>query len=230
MLKQKSRLFIKWFVFLVGLVIMSLGIVLMIEADLGVAPWDVFHIGLSDNFGLSVGTWTIMAGFCIIALTSFLTKRLPKIGAFVNMMLVGMFIDLFRLIISTPVTLIGQLLMLLIGLIVIGYGIGLYIAPDCGAGPRDSLMMAITERTGYKVQYVRGAMEILVLLIGWFLGGPVHIGTVIFCLTIGHIVGYTLPQCQRIVKVLMERGIENENFYKGTLRFNNHDRLSKKAR
>ncbi|MCD8501419.1 MAG: YitT family protein [Bacillaceae bacterium] len=209
---------------------MSLGIVLMIEADLGGAPWDVFHLGLSNHFGFSVGTWTILAGFCIIALTSLLTKRLPKMGAFLNMLLVGVFIDLFRLIIHTPLTLVGQLLMLCFGLIVIGSGIGLYIAPDCGAGPRDSLMMAITERTGYKVQYVRGIMEVFVLVMGWLLGGPVHIGTFIFCLTIGHIVGFTLPQCQKVVKVLMERGMNNENIYKGTLRTNDHDGLSKKAR
>lgn len=226
----KNNLFIRWAIFFVGLIVMSFGIVLMIEADLGVAPWDVLHIGLTNKIGLTVGTWTIIAGFCMITLTTVLTKELPKLGAFLNMMFVGVFIDLFRLFINTPNSIVGQYIMLLSGLIVIGYGVGLYIAPKCGAGPRDSLMIAVTEISGYKIQYVRSIMELLVLLIGWFLGGPVFIGTIIFCLAFGYIVGFTLPQCQQIVNVIIERGIKNEDINKRKIRINNYDRVSKKVR
>ncbi|RXI99945.1 YitT family protein [Anaerobacillus alkaliphilus] len=220
----------RWLIFIVGLLIMSLGIVLMIEANLGVAPWDVLHIGLTKQVGLTVGSWSIIVGFCIISITSLLTKELPKLGAFINMVLVGVFIDIFRLFIETPATTVGQYVMLLVGVIVCGYGIGLYIAPKCGAGPRDSLMIAITELSGWKVQHVRLVMEIIVLIIGWQLGGPVFIGTVIFSLTIGNVVGYTLPQCQTLVDRMIERGIQIENIDKGTLRVNNHDGVSKEAR
>lgn len=209
---------------------MSFGIVLMIEADLGVAPWDVFHIGLTKQLGFTVGTWTIVAGFWIIIVASLLMKEWPKLGALINMLLVGIFIDTYRLFIDTPVTTVGQYVMLLVGVIVCGYGIGLYIAPKCGAGPRDSLMIAITEKTGWKVQYVRGIMEFVVLSIGWSLGGPVFIGTILFSLTIGNVVGFTLPQCQRLVDRIIKGGTSIEDFDKRTLRVNNHDGVSKKAR
>jgi uncharacterized membrane protein YczE len=200
------RLSTRWLIFMIGLIIMAFGIVLMIRAELGSAPWDVLHIGLEIQLGLTIGTWSIIMGLLIIGLTSYLTKARPQLGAVVNMFLVGVFIDLFMLVpwIQKPDTFIGQLIMLLLGIIIIGYGIGLYIAPKCGAGPRDSLMLALTQITGWKVQWARGAMEIVVLASGWLLGGPVFIGTVVFCLGIGTIVGYTLPQCQRLVDIMLD--------------------------
>lgn len=230
MRRDKASVVRRWLIFFVGIIVMSFGIVLMIEADLGVAPWDVLHIGLTNQFGLTVGTWSIVVGFWIIAFTSLLTKAWPQLGAFLNMVFVGVFIDIFRLFIGTPVTIIGQYVMLLVGVVVIGYGIGLYIAPKCGAGPRDSLMIAITEKSAWKVQYVRGLMEIVVLAIGWNLGGPVFIGTILFSLTIGNVVGFTLPQCQRLVDRFIERGMKVENIDKGTIRVNNHDGISKEVR
>lgn len=227
---DKRRFGRRWLIFLTGLLVMSFGIVLMIEANLGVAPWDVLHIGLTKQVGLTVGSWSIIVGFCIITITGILTKEWPQFGAFLNMVLVGVFIDIFRIFINTPATTIGQYVMLLVGVIVCGYGIGLYIAPKCGAGPRDSLMIAITERSGWKVQHVRFVMEIVVLMIGWILGGPVFIGTILFSLTIGNVVGFTLPQCQRLVDAMIERGIKIEDIDQGTLRVNNHDGISKEAR
>ncbi|WP_096201405.1 YczE/YyaS/YitT family protein [Bacillus sp. FJAT-45350] len=227
---RTKKLFLRWAIFMIGIIIMSFGISMMIVADLGSAPWDVFHIGLQLQFGLTVGTWTIIAGFCIIGLTTLLTREWPQLGAFINMLLVGIFIDIFLFILVTPSSLIGQFLMLIIGIIVIGYGIGLYIAPNCGAGPRDSLMLALTKITGWKVQYVRSVMEVIVLSVGWLLGGPVFIGTIIFSFGIGSVVGITLPQCQRIVDRMMERGEQNENFNQGTLRADNHDGISEEVR
>jgi uncharacterized membrane protein YczE len=197
---------LRWLIFMIGLIIMAFGIVLMIRADIGSAPWDVFHIGLTIQLGLTIGTWSIIAGFFIIGLTSLLTKAWPQLGALVNMFLVGIFIDLFMLVpwIQKPDAFIGQLIMLIMGIVIIGYGIGLYIAPKCGAGPRDSLMLALTQISGWKVQWVRGVLEIVVLIAGWLLGGPVFIGTIIFSLGIGTIVGFTLPQCQGFVDSIIE--------------------------
>jgi uncharacterized membrane protein YczE len=197
---------LRWLIFMIGLIIMAFGIVLMIRADIGSAPWDVFHIGLTIQLGLTIGTWSIIAGFFIIGLTSLLTKSWPQLGALINMFLVGIFIDLFMLVpwIQKPDAFIGQLIMLIMGIIIIGYGIGLYIAPKCGAGPRDSLMLALTQISGWKVQWVRGVLEIVVLIAGWLLGGPVFIGTIIFSLGIGTIVGFTLPQCQGFVDAIIE--------------------------
>ncbi|OLS36733.1 hypothetical protein BTR22_11090 [Alkalihalophilus pseudofirmus] len=211
---------------MVGLVIMSFGISMMIKADLGSAPWDVLHIGLTLQLGLTVGSWSIIMGFLIIGATSFLTKEWPQLGAFINMVLVGVFIDIFLWILPAPEGFVLKLAMLLLGIIIIGYGIGLYIAPKLGAGPRDSLMLALTLRTGWKVQWVRSSMEVIVLTAGWLLGGPVFIGTLLFCFGIGSVVGFTMPQCQRMVDILIERGSKNENFNQGTLRTHHHDGVS----
>ncbi|MEC2072138.1 YczE/YyaS/YitT family protein [Alkalihalophilus marmarensis] len=224
--RKPSKLFVRWAVFMVGLVIMSFGISMMIKADLGSAPWDVLHIGLTLQLGLTVGSWSIIMGFLIIGVTSFLTKEWPQLGAFINMVLVGVFIDIFLWLLPAPEGFALKLAMLLLGIIIIGYGIGLYIAPKLGAGPRDSLMLALTLRTGWKVQWVRSSMEVIVLTAGWLLGGPVFIGTLLFCFGIGSVVGFTMPQCQRMVDILIERGSKNENFNQGTLRTHHHDGVS----
>ncbi|MBU7593227.1 YczE/YyaS/YitT family protein [Metabacillus halosaccharovorans] len=202
---MKKRHPLQWLFFMIGISVMSFGIVLMIKADLGSAPWDVLHIGLFEHFGLTIGTWSIIMGFFVLGSASLLTKSLPQTGAFLNMLLVGIFIDMYLLIpfLQTPDSLGFQIIMLIIGIVVIGYGMGLYIAADCGIGPRDSLMIALVKMTGMKIQWIRLLMEIVVLSFGWLLGGPVFIGTIIFCLTIGHVVGLTLPHCQRLVDRVM---------------------------
>lgn len=200
-------LLVRWIIFTVGLIVMAFGIAMMIKAELGSAPWDVFHIGLTLQFGLTIGTWSIIVGILIIALTSALTKSWPQLGALANMVLVGVFIDIFMYLFAwyEPTHLAVQLIMLIMGIGIIGLGIGIYIAPNCGAGPRDSLMLALTQITGWKVQYVRAMMEVIVLLIGWILGGPVFIGTLLFCMSIGSVVGVTLPLCQRVVDQILQQ-------------------------
>nr|WP_245893936.1 YitT family protein [Salsuginibacillus halophilus] len=220
----------RWLFFSIGLIIMSFGVALMIEADLGSAPWDVLHIGLYLQFGLTVGTWSIIVGLFILAVSSLMLKMWPQAGAVLNMLLVGVFIDIFLLVLSTPESLLLRSFMLVSGIVIMGYGIGLYIAPNCGAGPRDSLMLALHELTGWAVSRVRGVMEIFVLLIGWLLGGPVFIGTILFSVGIGAVVGRALPQCRVFVQQILERGVRYEDFHEGPLRSDDHDRTCKEAR
>jgi uncharacterized membrane protein YczE len=229
---DRSIFILRWLVFMIGIMIMAFGISLMIKAEFGSAPWDVFHIGLYKQFGLTIGTWSIIVGLFIIGLAAWLTKKRPQFGAFLNMVLVGIFIDIYLYlpILTTPETILSKLIMLGLGIVIMGYGIGLYIAADCGAGPRDSLMLALTETTGWKVQWIRGAMEVVVLFFGWLLGGPVFIGTIIFSVSIGSIVGFSLPQCRRFVDGILERGVMNENIDKRKIRLNHHDGISKEIR
>jgi uncharacterized membrane protein YczE len=179
---------------------MALGIVLLIKAGLGATPWDVLHVGLFYQVGLTIGTWSIVVGFVILGVATLISKELPQFGAFLNMILVGLFIDLYLLlpILQTPAGFIGKLVMFVVGIFVMGYGMGLYISAQFGAGPRDSLMIALTEKTGWKVKNVRMGMECIVLVIGWQLGGPVSWGTILFSFGIGPIVGIALPQCQHL--------------------------------
>jgi len=229
---MKREFWIRWSAFFLGIAVMAFGIALTIRAELGIAPWDVLHIGLMLNFGLTVGSWSIIVGFFILALSSLLLKSWPKIGAFFNMLFVGIFIDLYLFLplIVTPQSFLGKLLMLIAGVLVLGIGMGLYIAAGLGAGPRDSLMLALTQLTKLKVQYVRFGMESVVLLIGWLLGGPVFIGTIIVTVMIGPVAGYTLPFFQKLVSKLIARGEQYEDFYKRKIRTHDYDGVGEKLR
>ncbi|KAB2338666.1 YitT family protein [Cytobacillus depressus] len=190
----------RFIVFIVGLLVMTLGAVLLILADLGATPWDVLHVGLYYKLGLTIGTWTIIVGIAILVASSVILKEFPKIGAFLNMVLFGLFMDFYLWLpfMQTPTSLLGKIIMFASGLIICCYGMGFYISAKFGAGPRDSLMIALTSKTGWKVSHARFCMEVVVLIIGWQLGGPVFWGTVIIGVTIGPIAGIALPQCQKM--------------------------------
>lgn len=177
---------------------MALGIVLLLKSDLGVAPWDVLHVGLYYNLGLTIGSWSIIAGVVILTISALIAKEIPQIGAFTNMLLVGTFIDLYLFLgfIVTPDHLIGRIVMFAVGLLLSGYGMGIYISAQFGAGPRDSLMIAVSERFGWSIRSVRSAIEVVALVIGWRLGGPVFWGTIAFSISIGPISGMALPHCR----------------------------------
>ncbi|MBW3114278.1 YitT family protein [Bacillus sp. MCCB 382] len=199
---------LRWSFFFIGLLVLSFGISLTIKGkDLGIGPWDVFHYGLFKQLGLTIGTWSIIVGFIILFVTGVGTKSFPKAGAFINMLLIGIFIDLFNFVLPDPHSLAAQAVVFAIGIVVIGYGIGLYVSADLGAGPRDSLMLLVVEKTGWKVQWVRNGMEIIVFFLGWLLGGPVGIGTVIIALGLGSIVGFSLPQSKKLLHSLIERQV-----------------------
>lgn len=192
-----SEWVVSWFVFILGLIIMAFGISLMIQAELGCSPWDVLHIGLYKHFGLTVGTWSIIVGLVIILLTCVLARTWPTSGQIVNMLLLGVFIDMFLAIITTPVTVYGKWSMLIVGILFNGIGIAFYIAANKGAGPRDTLMLYLTNLTKWKLATIRRMIEASALICGWFMGGPVSFGTVFFALTIGTIVGWLLPIFQK---------------------------------
>lgn len=200
------RFIIQFLLFFVGLFIMSLGIVMTFEAGLGASPWDVFHYGLYNVFGLSIGTWSQIAGLCIIGLTYILDRKTPTIGCILNMIVVGEFIDIIFMTrwIPVPELWFWQLPLLLLGIMLMGYGAGMYIAADWGAGPRDGLMIILSQMTRRSIRSVKTIMEIIVLTAGWIMGGPVAIGTLIFSLSIGPIMQWSIQSwkqtTQRIYK------------------------------
>lgn len=166
---------------------------------LGIGPWDVFHVGLYRNLGLSIGSWSIISGLVIVLGTAIALKKLPKIGTWLNMILLGVFIDIFNWIIPDFEALGAQIIIFILGVVVMGYGMGIYISPNIGAGPRDSLMLLFVEKFGISIKKIRTIIEIIVALLGWLLGGPVGVGTVIIALLIGQFVHYTLPQSRALL-------------------------------
>lgn len=190
----------RWTFYLVGLLVAALGITMTIKGyRLGIGPWDVFHVGLYRNFGLTIGSWSIISGLVIVVGTAIVLKKLPKIGTWLNMILLGVFIDIFNWLIPDFETLVAQIIIFILGVVVMGYGMGIYISPNIGAGPRDSLMLVFVEKFGISIKKVRTIIEVVVACLGWLLGGPVGVGTVIIAILIGQFVHYTLPQSRALL-------------------------------
>ncbi|MEQ6390797.1 YitT family protein [Bacillaceae bacterium S4-13-58] len=220
----------RWGFFVIGILLLSLGISLTIQArEVGIGPWDVLHYGLYSHLGLTIGSWAILVGLFIVAVSSIVMKSIPKIGTVINMIFVGIFIDLFNLLFTEPTTLWGCWVVLLIGIVISAFGIGIYVPSEIGAGPRDSLMLALTRLTKLKVGTVRNGLEIIVAFIGWLLGGPLGLGTIVTALLLGTFVGYTLPFGQKLINELIKRGERDENINKRKIRIDHYDRISKKA-
>ena len=169
-----------------GLFLFSLGSVLTINAHLGYAPWDVFHVGLAKTVGISIGNASIIVGIAIVILSILLGEKFG-LGTILNMVLIGIFLDIILSlsVISRANDVVVGISMLVIGLFFMALGTCFYLKSAMGAGPRDSLMVALKRKTGLPIGMCRGIVEILAVIIGWRLGGMVGIGTVISAFTIG---------------------------------------------
>jgi uncharacterized membrane protein YczE len=171
-----------------GLVVVAFAIVLMLESELGLPPWDVFHMGVSEHTPLSLGNAVVCVGLVLVAV-SWLAGSPPGFGTVANAIVIGLSIDLLTAVPAIE-ALSGSSLVVRIGLVAAGvflFGVGsaLYIGAGFGAGPRDSLMLVLTRRTGWRVGVVRGCLEITVLVAGLLLGGDAGLGTVALALLVG---------------------------------------------
>lgn len=190
----------RWIFFVAGVATMALGISMTMKGQqFGIGPWDVLHVGLHNHLGLSFGTWTILTGIIIVLVTIIGTKKFPQLGTWLNILFFGSFMDVFNWLLPDITSYIGQLMIFTSGIVVAAVGIGVYVSPNVGAGPRDSLMLLLMEKTGRSIKVVRTGMEIIVALAGWALGGPVGLGTIIIALLLGQIVHYSLPLSQKVL-------------------------------
>ncbi|MBY0121485.1 YitT family protein [Bacillus sp. S/N-304-OC-R1] len=204
---MRKEWFLRWSFFIVGLMILAFGISLTIKGkNLGIGPWDVFHYGLFLKFGLTIGSWSIISGCILLLISSVIKKEWPRLGALCNMLFLGLFIDLFNWLLPPVDSLIGESVVYVLGVIFLGYGIGLYVSADLGAGPRDNFMLLIIEKTGWSIPWVRNGIEIFIFLIGWLLGGPVGIGTVLIAFGLGPILGISIPHCQKVFSLFLKQG------------------------
>ena len=175
-----------------GLFLYGLGIIVTMRANVGYAPWEVLHSGISQTLGVSIGLVNTAVGAIIVAIVFLLGEKIG-LGTIFNMFMIGLFMDLILFWDFIPLFTnfwIGTLVLIL-GLFIISLGTYFYISSAFGAGPRDSLMVAITRKTGLPVGLCRGILEVSVVLIGWFLGGMVGLGTVISAFVIGFCVQIT---------------------------------------
>jgi len=177
---------------LFGLVLFGLGLAFMVVADLGLAPWEVLHQGISRRTGIPIGTVGIITGLLVLVAWIPLGERIG-VGTIANVILIGVVIDLTLLVLPEQ---LDQLIMrwaaLMGGLLLVAIGSGYYIGAGLGPGPRDGLMTGLNRRTGYPIGAVRAVLEVAVLIAGWLLGGTVGIGTVLFAFGIGPMVQFFL--------------------------------------
>jgi uncharacterized membrane protein YczE len=176
----------------VGLVMFGVGIALMLRSELGLPPWDVLHQGLAEQFGLSVGMWSIVISFLVLLLWLPLRERYG-IGTVLNAIIIGVVIDVASLFIPQPESTLIDTVMLVGGILLIGLASGMYIGANLGPGPRDGLMTAVARR-GPSIRATRWGLEIVVLIIGILLGGTFGVGTIAFALFIGPLVQLFLPR------------------------------------
>lgn len=169
----------------VGFILFGLAITLMIRGDLGTSAWAVLEVALAYRFGVSIGTMTVIMGFLVLTSAVLMRERLGW-GTLANILSIGPWVDMWlSLIPSITENLLLQVGMLLLAIFLMGLASAIYIGVDAGAGPRDSLMLAIKRTTGVSIRVARAMIEVTVVTVGWLLGGPAGIGTLVYALLVG---------------------------------------------
>lgn len=184
MKRDIAALVARWLQLVGGLFGYGVAIALMIHSGLGLGPWDAFHVGLHQLTGLSVGNVSILVGLAIVAGTRFLGIR-PGPGTLANMVLVGVFTDLLLPRVPDAPGWGWGVAYYASAIVLAGLATGMYIGAGLGKGPRDGMMLGITQHSGWPVARVRTVIEVSVLLAGWLLGGSIGLGTLLFTATIG---------------------------------------------
>lgn len=175
-----------------GLFLFGLGITFFIRAELGLAPWDVFHKGLSEKLDVPIGNVIIGVGVLLLLLWIPLRQK-PGLGTILNAIEIGLVVNLTKPIVGHPDHIVGRLGLMIAGLLIVALGSALYIGAGLGPGPRDGLMLGLSER-GISIRLARTCVEITVLIAGVALGGPVGLGTIAFTFGIGPLVQRFLPR------------------------------------
>ncbi len=167
-----------------GLSLFGFGEGLLIVSFTGASPWSVLAQGISLNVNLSIGTITFLISIAVLILWIPLGQK-PGMGTIFNALIIAIMIDLCIKYVPTPSNYIHQLLLAVISVIMVGIGGGIYLVSNLGAGPRDGLMIGLQKLTNFPIAVVRATLEISVVSIGWYLGGTVGIGTLLFAFGIG---------------------------------------------
>ena len=167
-----------------GLSLFGLGEGLLIVSFTGASPWSVLAQCISLNVNLSIGTITLFISIVVLLLWIPLRQK-PGMGTILNALIIAIMIDLCIKFVPTPSNYIYQLILALISVIMVGIGGGIYLVSNLGAGPRDGLMIGLQKITNFPIAVVRATLEISVVSIGWYLGGTVGVGTLLFAFGIG---------------------------------------------
>ena len=180
-----------------GLSLFGLGEGLLIVSSTGASPWSVLAQGISLHIDLSIGTITFLISFAVLFLWIFL-KQKPGIGTILNALIIALMIDLSIKFIPAPDSFIFRLILASFAVLSVGIGSGIYLVANLGPGPRDGLMTGLQKKTNFPIAAVRAFLEITVVSIGWYLGGIVGVGTLLFAFGVGPAVALGLYFVKKI--------------------------------
>ena len=167
-----------------GLTLFGLGEGLLIVSASGASPWSVLAQGISLNVDFSIGTITLFVSIAVLLLWLPLNQKLG-IGTILNALIIALMIDICIKFVPTPVNYISQIVLAIVAVLTVGIGGGIYLVANLGPGPRDGLMVGLQKKTNLPIAFVRAFLAICVLSIGWYLGGTVGVGTLLFAFGIG---------------------------------------------
>ena len=173
-----------FFVIQIGFMLYGLALSMIVRANLGTSTWLVLEVALANILGIKIGTMSVYMGFMVLIIALALRERVGW-GTLGNILSIGPWINLFLAIIPVIDHLVLQIGVFLLAVLIQGIASAIYIGVDAGAGPRDSLMLAVNRKFGVSVRVARSSIEIIVVTIGWLLGGPAGWGTLAFALLIG---------------------------------------------
>lgn len=183
----------------IGLFLFGLGEAIIIASGSGVSPWTVLAQGISSKTDLSIGMATFLISIFILIFWVPL-KQIPGIGTILNAIIIASAIDLTLDFIPKPELIYLKILQASFGILIVGIGSGIYLVSNLGPGPRDGLMIGLQQKTNTSIPLIRTVIEITAVTIGWFLGGIVGIGTILFVFGIGPCVGVGLTLVEKVSK------------------------------
>ena len=191
--------FITLLYLILGLILFGLGETLLITANAGVSPWTVLAQGISIRTGNSIGLTTFFVSIGVLCLWIPLRQK-PGIGTIFNTIIISVVIDVSLPYLPAPETILLQTLQIISAVVIVGIGSGFYLIANLGPGSRDGLMTGLQIMTNKPIFLIRAIIEISVVIVGWYLGGVVGIGTIVFALAIGPFVSAGLFSVSRIIK------------------------------
>ena len=196
---------------MIGLLLCALGVVTILNSNLGLSPWDVLNQGLNKTMGITLGEANLLVGAFVVLFSIFLKQPIGS-GTIINFLLVGIFIDMYIYLDIIPKgdLLLKKVLILIVGILIFSYGCYVYISTGLGCGPRDGLMVILTKKSKYSLWKIKTCIEIVVLSFGYILGGTIGIGTIVSSLCVGPLIQYFFKINNQDIKKLEHRSVISE--------------------
>lgn len=196
--------------YIIGILILTLGVALSIQSQLGTSPLDAFLVGMYRTFGLSIGSWEIIVGCTLLFGNALLEKKRPEYFALLTTFITGIGIDLWMLLLRNnffPETVLGQWVYLMSGITLTAFGVALYLQSEIAPNPMDRTMLLITKLTGWSVSYSRAFISVVFVILALFCSGPIGIGTLINAFISGIIINFFLPYLQHLRELINQKWI-----------------------